>query len=66
MKVTTLTIRVGRTRNLGNFNSIKVEVEASAKLTAGDDMHSAAFVLNADLERALDDSFSAHMQGVRG
>jgi len=46
VRVTKISLRYGRTVNLGNFESVKVECEIEAEIEEGDDPASARKVLH--------------------
>ena len=66
MKIKDLTIRVCKTINLGNFNSIRIEVEATAAMAAGDTVHTVTFELNDQLTDALAATYRRQIQEAMG
>ena len=66
MKIKDLTIRVAKTINLGNFNSIRVEAECTAALAAGDDLKSATFCLNDELTEAIAATYRRQIKEALG
>jgi hypothetical protein len=64
MKVTKISVRYGRTHNLGDYNNVRPEIELTAELALTDDVDEAIFSLATDarvfVEEAIDDALEQH------
>jgi len=64
MKVTKISVRYGRTHNLGDYNNVRPEIELTADLDRNDDVDEAIFSLATDarvfVEEAIDEALEQH------
>ena len=64
MKVTRISVRYGRTHNLGDYNNVRPEIELTADLDRTDDLDAAIADLTTDarvfVEEAIDEALEQH------
>ena len=64
MKVTRISVRYGRTHNLGDYNNVRPEIELTADLAPTDDADTAIAILADDarafVEESIDDALERH------
>lgn len=53
MKIDQITVTIGRTINLGNFNSLKIEASASARIENDDKLDAVREALIEECKRSL-------------
>lgn len=65
VKITEYRFSVGRTINLGDFNSLRLEVELTVSTEPGDDMAAIRREAHEDLSHMLEEAWHAHKRGAR-
>lgn len=64
MQITTISLMLGQTKNLGDFNNAKIEASASAMIEAGEDIAISFDALRALLIRQLDGSTATKQTAI--
>ncbi len=65
VKITEYRFSVGRTINLGDFNSLRLEVGLTVSTEPGDDLAAIRREAHADLSHMLTEAWHAHKRGAQ-
>ena len=56
--ITEITVGYGKTKNLGNFESLRIDVSLSAKIQEGDDFAAIKKALQVELKQAWQETYN--------
>jgi hypothetical protein len=65
MNVREIRLSVGRTINLGDFNSLRLDAGLTVAVSEGDDLHAIRQEMHQDLEHMIEEAWHADKRGAR-